>query len=62
MGLRWPDNEIVLILYEYTSPASVPGNMVCFVLTLVGLGCHNYVKAWGGGGGSALPLKNSKKR
>ena len=30
-------------------------------LTLVGLGCQNYVKAWEGGR-SALPLKNSKIR
>ena len=29
-------------------------------LTLAGLGCQNYVKAWGGK--SALPLKNSKIR
>ena len=32
--------------------------MYLFSLTLVGLGCQNYVKAWGGR--SALPLKNSK--
>ena len=31
------------------------------VLTLVGMGCNNYVKAWGGGR-SALLLKNSKIR
>ena len=29
------------------------------LLTLVALGCQNYVKPWGGGR-SALPLKNSK--
>ena len=30
-------------------------------LTLVGLGCQNYVKTWGGDR-SALPFKNSKIR
>ena len=33
----------------------------CPSLTLIGLGCQNYVKAWGRGR-SALPLKNSKIR